>query len=294
MEENRFFGFEVELTGITQIMAADNLIKALGPEAKLINPKRKKRITRFVIKDKDRRLWKVCSDSSVEAKINVKSEHEPEAYRVEIVTPKLTWQDWDTIDRVLFALADCGAVITQTCGLHVHVDVEDFDEKALRQLCCFFYYHEGKLMRIAKTHKRRAKYCLPTRDDFIEMITGQEGDRVWDLETAWYISNFDGDDPSGCSHYHSSRYQGFNLHSFFEGNGIEFRIFNSSLSRDEVKSYVTLVLQIVEHCRRRKRARWKRRNLRPEKKDVKRFLRLIGISPRQNAVTWNTLTARLD
>ena len=38
MEENRFFGFEVELTGITHIMAADNLIKALGPEAKLINP----------------------------------------------------------------------------------------------------------------------------------------------------------------------------------------------------------------------------------------------------------------
>ena len=148
-------------------------------------------------------------------------------------------------------------------------------------------------MRIAKTHKRRAKYCLPMSDVFIERLNRQDN-RKWNLELAWYITYSDSADPRGERHYHSSRYQGFNLHSFFEGNGIEFRIFNSSVSRDEVKSYVTLVLQIIEHCRHRKRARWKRRNLRPEKKDVKRFLRLIGISPRQNAVTWNTLTARLD
>lgn len=64
-----------------------------------------------------------------------------------------------------------------------------------------------------------------------------------EIEKIYYSSVNDGY-TGGISHEHycPARYRGINLHSFFTGKGIEFRLFNGTTHAGKIKSYVQFCL----------------------------------------------------
>lgn len=286
------FGIEIELSGIPQYFACGAMSYAL-------NKPREKRFKKngdfdcYAVVDEKGRSWEIHSDRSVQIKRICKSGAPDDDYRVEFVTPRITWEDLESVCRILYFFEDSGGIVTKSCGLHLHVDVGDFDASDIRRLCRYYFYHEPMLLKILNVHNERVKYCLPMSEELVTRIGDRRHPTLGDLRLDWYGTYRDENDPLGKTRYHRSRYHGLNLHSLWKGRGIEFRAFNSTLDGKLVLSYVTLILCMLDKVKGIRSCRWSNRNEFPDNKAIRRWLNQLGISSTENAVAWNNLTAAL-
>ena len=66
---------------------------------------------------------------------------------------------------------------------------------------------------------------------------------VAQIRSIWYEGN-----PDTSSHYNKSRYAIINLHSFFQGKGIEIRLFNGTLNTEQTKANIIFSCAMVEYA----------------------------------------------
>ena len=293
MNRTTKIGLEFEMTGIYKSETVELLRKYMKASC-YDEFLRNNIVCSYGVEDAENRSWKIVHDSSIEPKRTLRSKEAADAYRVELITPLITWDDLDTVNGLLYDFADHGASTTKTCGLHIHADISDFDAADIRRLCNNFYYNEPKLLKILNVNNERAKYCLPMREEFIKRIGNIRCPTMKDLRSAWYEVHRDEKDLFGETRYHLSRYHGLNLHSLWRGTGVEFRLFNSTLEGNLVKSYVTLVLCMIDAVKEKRACRRSNRNEFPDNKAIRRWLNQLGISSTENAVAWNNLTSALD
>lgn len=77
------------------------------------------------ITDNEGKIWRFVYDSSIHATHQVGRQQIPiddGTYKVEMNSPKLEYREMGKLQEVVRVLRHAGAVVNQSCGMHVHVD----------------------------------------------------------------------------------------------------------------------------------------------------------------------------
>lgn len=240
--KNQCFGVEVEMTGITREQAAQVLADYFGTAPQ----HRGRTYDSWIVKDPDGKEWKLMSDSSIQTECKTSFGYEPTddpAYRVEMVTPKLTYAELPKLQECVLLMRKAGAKVNSSCGIHVHVDAANHNRQSLKNLIGIMYSKEDILFKALQVNESRAKrWCKKVREPMLRKartLSSEETTDLTQLEQIWYEG-----DVSSTEHYNWTRYYALNLHSVFYRGTVEWRCFNSTLHAGKVAAYVNLCLAI--------------------------------------------------
>lgn len=234
--KKQVYGVEVEMVGIGNKAGAKVIAKYFGTEAYFDGGYYDK----WCAKDRQGRVWTCMNDGSLNGYENT-----------EMVTPILGWDDMDDLQEVVRALRKAGGKADGSCGIHVHVGANEHTPATLKNLLNLVYIRYDVLEK-ALNFTARKRWCKKANKDFMADINKAKPNTDNKLAEYWYgtgssysgEASYDGKvGPNTVSykksqHYDSSRYQLVNLHSYFQGKGVEFRAFNGTMHAGEIKAYV--------------------------------------------------------
>ncbi len=233
--KNQTFGIELELTGITRKDAAKVIADYYGTTSYYAGSV----YETYEATDRQGRKWKAMSDSSIRAE-RKNGQTATAEYRCEIVTPVCKWEDIADIQEIVRQLRHKGAIANSSCGIHVHVGAERHTAKTLRNLVNIMTSKEDILFKaIGVTPDRANRWCKKTEQRFVEEMNRTKPTTTANVERIWYNGS-----SHRYEHYDSSRYRALNLHSLWQGKGIEFRCFNGTTHAGKIKTYIQLCLAI--------------------------------------------------
>lgn len=242
MLKNQLFGVEVEMTGITREKAARLVAEVLGttpshPESNCYHTR--------TIADQAARKWKIMRDSSIEAIRNDGTSEPLDEYRVEFVTPPLSYSDIELLQNIIRKLRENGAKAHSSCGIHIHVDGANHTAVSLRRLVNFMTARQDLIYEALQIGDRESNWCHKLNKTLLDAMKKDKNLTKEKAEEIWYSRANDG----YCGgidhqHYNATRYHGVNLHSFFTKGTVEFRLFNSTLHAGKIKAYIQFCLAV--------------------------------------------------
>ncbi|WP_027086982.1 amidoligase family protein [Cohnella panacarvi] len=146
----------------------------------------------------------------------------------ELKPPPIRWEDRGQIRAMLARLRAAGATANWSCGIHVHVGLEPWGEKAIPLWIEAALSYQDALRTLLDTSEDRLIYCPPVTPEMRE----------------WSRTN-----PTGESLCRPGRPQshrcGINLAAWFDIGTVEIRYANGSLDDDEVLNTIELALRFV-------------------------------------------------
>lgn len=238
--KDQCFGVEVEMTGICREEAAWVLAEYFRMEPQYKGGA----YGTWNVTDSNGKIWKLMSDSSIYIEHKTDTGYEPTDdtdYRVEMVTPKLTYDELPKLRDCVRLLQRAGAKVNSSCGIHVHVDAANHNRQSLKNLIGIMFSKEDILFKALQVNEgRAAQWCKKVREPMLmkaRELSSDETKDLTELEDIWY-EGF----PDRRAHYNRSRYYALNLHSVFYRGTVEFRCFNSTLDPGRVAAYVNLCL----------------------------------------------------
>lgn len=254
--KDQYFGMEDEMTGITREQAARALAQLFGTSAKYVGGVYDK----WTVKDKEGKTWALVSDASIKTERKTGERYmatDSRTYAVEMVTPKLTYNEIPKLQRVIRALRNAGAKVNKSCGLHIHVDAANHNRQSLKNLLSIMFSKEDILFKALKVNEDRANHwCKKVREPMLEKVrkrlNAEETKDLTKLENIWY-EGFE-DIHGRESHYNNSRYYALNLHSVFYRGTVEFRCFNATLNAEKAAAYLHLCLAMSAESIRQRNA----------------------------------------
>ena len=206
--------------------------------------------------DNKARGWKILSDSSIVPMRKTQGEL-VEAfsrdYKVELVSPILTYADIEPLQELVRMLRKAGAVSDSkySSGIHIHVDATPHTPNTLKNLVNLMASKEDLLYKSLNIDMERLRYCKKVNDDLIATIKKKKPQTLEALADIWYAGYGNKD---RTRHYHNSRYHGLNLHSTFTKGTVEFRLFNGTLHAGKIKAYIQFCLAISHQALNQKSA----------------------------------------
>jgi len=165
----------------------------------------------------------------------------------EVVSPILTMADMPVLQDIVRALRRGGAMVDDQCGIHVHVDGSPLTAEDLGRLTALVYQREDLLHKALRFGLHRERWAAKTPEDKAKRLRRAKTKDA--AKRAWYGRRNRYDRDPAREHYHSSRYAGLNLHSFFYRGTVEFRWFAATLHAGKVRAYVTLCMALVARAR---------------------------------------------
>ncbi len=234
------FGVEIEMTGLTREQAAKAAAELWNSTARHTG----RGYDAWEVTDLEGKVWKFMSDGSISSERWCNGEYvsaNNSEYRVEMVTPKLGFDEIPKLQEAVRAVRKAHAKVNESCGIHVHIDASRFDNQSLKNLMSIMYSKEDLLFQALQVPESRVqRWCQPVREDMLQqarrMTAGASRSR---LERIWYQG-----DVNRTEHYNWTRYHALNLHSVFYRGTVEYRMFNSTLHAGRVKAYIHLALGI--------------------------------------------------
>lgn len=242
------FGIEIEMTGITRRNAAVLMAEYFGTGIHHDGGT----YDTWTATDSKGRTWKAMSDASLRAEQRMASRRVPATreYQTEVVSPILSYDDIENLQELVRLLRRNGALVNETCGIHIHVGAERFTPQTLRNIVNIIASKEDILYKALAINPRRMSYCKKTNEKLIETINRRKPKTMADLADIWYE-----EDPFGrTNHYNSTRYHGLNLHATFTKGTVEFRLFNGTLHAGEIKAYIQFCLAVAHQALAQKKA----------------------------------------
>jgi hypothetical protein len=235
----RTIGIEIEMIGRTRTEIAKAVQFVVGGDVIHVVDQEDDSITHEEVRTANGLIWKVEDDDSLQA---------PEDQRAELCSPVLTDADLPTLKSVVAAIAATGAYTNSSCGIHVHIGAEDATVEHVCSLIDVMIEEEPRLVEDFECSANRLdKFAKPMSEEFIQRFKTSRPQSNADLETLWY------GEPSNpnwlTDRYHSSRYRGLNLQSYFFRFTIEFRYFDSTLDPDRIEAYVMRCIHIADKAR---------------------------------------------
>ena len=241
--KDQCFGVEVEMTGITRRQAAEALAAYFGTSVHYCGTY----YDAWGVTDPEGKVWKLMSDSSIKPEKKTAGGYisasgmDSGEYRVEMVTPKLTYAELLKFQECVRRVRKAGAKVNGSCGIHVHVDAANHNRQSLKNLIGIMYSKEDILFKALQVDPNRAdEYCKKVRENMLRQartLSSDETKDLTELEAIWY-----GGRDGHTDHYNWTRYHALNLHSVFYRGTVEFRCFNSTLDPARVAAYVNLCL----------------------------------------------------
>ena len=146
------------------------------------------------------------------------------------------------LQEVVRCLRRSGAIVNESCGMHVHVDASNHTARSLKNALTIMYSKEDILFQALRVQTSREEYyCKKVRPVVLEVIRKMPNSTISmdKLKDVWY----EGRDGSH-THYDSTRYYALNLHAVFSKGTLEWRCFESTLHAGKVRANITLALAI--------------------------------------------------
>lgn len=244
MLKKQRFGIEMEMTGITRNKAAQVIADYFGTSVEYAGTTYNK----YIAKDNNGRKWTVMSDSSImacrkdEFGNNVPASHE---YKSEVVSPILKYTDIEDLQEIVRRLRAAGALVNNSCGIHIHIDGKKHTPQSLRRLVNFVTARQDLIYEALEIGDRGEHWCKKLNSEILKNLKSQKDLSKKMVEEIWYSPCNDGYS-NGVDHHHynQTRYHGINLHSYFSKGTVEFRLFNATLHAGKIKAYVQFCLAI--------------------------------------------------
>jgi hypothetical protein len=191
----------------------------------------------------DGRVWRVVYDSSIKAQkkgANGRKIPADDSFKCELVSPILNYQnDIDLTQAIIRKLRKAGAFTNESCGIHAHLDGAPHTPQSIRNFVNIIASKNDLLYKALQIKADRMVYCKKIDRYLVERMNRLKPTTFGEISDIWYA----GYNENRANHYHHSRYQFLNLHSFFTGNHtIELRGFNSELHAGKVCTYIVLAL----------------------------------------------------
>lgn len=230
--KNMGFGVEVELIG-----SRENASRIVAEYFGTHNEYKGTYYDTWKAYDRQGRAWEFMSDSSVG---NGRSNS------CEMVTPLLSYEDIEDLQEVVRQLKHNGYRADSSCGIHIHVDNSGMTVQQVKNLVNLVSSHEELIYQSLQIRENgREQWCKKTARVFKDgMNNGKKVKTLNDLKHLWYGTSGYGLDRSN-NHYDFSRYHLLNLHSMWQGKGIEFRCFNGTTHAGKIKAYIQFCLALV-------------------------------------------------
>ena len=268
------FGIEIEFTGITRKQAAECIKKQMNSMAMDYMGGS---YSTYDVVDNLGRTWKIVSDSSIEAqrkkdKTIISADSD---YRVELVSPILTYVDIEPLQEIVRALREAGAIVSKSCGIHIHIDATKHTPNSLKNLVNLMASKEDLLYKSLDIDQARFKYCKKVNEELIKTINKKKPKTIEALADIWYQSY---GSEARSRHYHQSRYHGLNLHSTFTKGTVEFRLFNSTTHAGKIKAYIQFCLALSQQALSQKTASAKRTYTNNEKYTFRCWMLRLGLN----------------
>lgn len=238
--KTQMFGIEIEMTGITRKAAAECVKEQISS---IWLEHFGGTYDAYHVMDEKGRKWKIVSDGSIEAqkKTGTRLTYAPSEYKVELVSPILTYEDIESLQEIIRALRSKGAITNASCGIHIHVDAANHTPRSLKNLVNLMASKEDLLYKSLQIDPERLRYCKKVNEELISTINKKKPKTLEQLADVWYAGY--GFEDRG-KHYHQSRYHGLNLHSVFNRGTVEFRLFNSTTHAGKIKAYIQFCLAL--------------------------------------------------
>lgn len=234
------------MTGLTRRQAAEALGGLFGTQFRYLGGTYKA----YEVPDREDKVWKIVYDSSIRPVRPERSRYPEDEYKVEMNSPKLECSEMGKLQEVVRTLRHAGAVVNDSCGMHVHVDASNHTPQSLKNALSIMYSKEDILFKALKVNEHRVeRWCKKVREPMLEKIRKLPADTTMErLKREWY----DGQDGS-YQHYNWTRYYALNLHSVFYRGTLEWRCFESTLHAGKVRANITLALAISAQAINQKR-----------------------------------------
>lgn len=290
--KDQCFGLEDEMTGITREEAANALAVYFGTTARHTGGG----YDAWTVRDHEGKEWKLMSDGSIQGERKCRERYEgtdDARYRVELVTPKLTYNELPKLQEVIRTLRTAGAKVNDSCGLHVHIDGANHNRQSLKNLLSIMFSKEDILFKALQVNEDRARrWCQKVREPMLKKARRLSSDETTDLtrlERIWY----DGD-VSHSEHYNWTRYYACNLHSMFYRGTVEFRMFNATMHAGRAAAYVRLCLAMSAQAINQRSAVMRRTASENELFTFRVWLVRMGLNGEEFKTTRNHLLANLE
>ncbi len=283
--KNQTFGVEIELTGITRCQAASIIAKYFNTSSIHEGGSYDK----YEVMDNKGRKWTAMSDGSIRTE-KKDGTQVGSAYSCEIVTPICRWEDIEDIQEIVRKLRHKGAIANSSCGIHVHIGAERHTAKTLRNLVNIMASKEDLIFKALGVSQTRAdRWCKKVRQEFVERMNKTKPTSTDSVEQIWY-----GGRTQRYHHYDSSRYHALNLHSLWQGKGIEFRCFNGTTHAGKIKTYIQLCLAISNQALTQNGASAKKTITTNEKYTFRTWLLRLGMIGEEFETARKFLLENLD
>lgn len=153
MKDQRF-GIEIEMTGLTRRKAAQVLAEQLSGQ----ETHQGGGYDAYAVLDNQRRKWKIVNDSSIRPETRLG--RAGEAYRVELVSPICTYADIPVIQELIRKLRGAGAMVNDSCGIHIHVNASPHNALTLRNITNIMASKEDLIYKALQVSvAREHSYC---------------------------------------------------------------------------------------------------------------------------------------
>ena len=175
-------------------------------------------------------------------------------------------RDISIVSKAAKAVVKCGASVNEHCGLHVHVDVSDFDENDVGRLILYWMVVEKILMLALPERRWDNKYCKMLdpnemfeknpynnfmQNTFIKKYS--KIPRSW-FEVARIFRPFD-----GLFSINTAKRRTMNINNFYKAleantnhrKTIEFRWPEGTLCSNDIKSWIVLFVNFVDFVKSR-------------------------------------------
>lgn len=242
------------MTGITRRQAAQAIALLFGTSWEY----RGGSYRTYGVFDQEGKVWKLVRDTSIHT-TETAGDHQigtdDDNYSVEMTSPKLEYAEMGKLQEVVRALRHAGAVVNDSCGMHVHVDASNHTPQSLKNALSIMYSKEDILFLALKVNENRVdRWCKKVRQPVLEQVRRLPTSASMDqIQRLWY-----GDCDGSTFHYDGTRYHALNLHSVFYRGTLEWRCFESTLHAGKVRANITLALAISAMAINQKRTQMKK------------------------------------
>jgi len=177
--------------------------------------------------------------------------------------------DIQHIAEVAGGLKQAGVEVNDNCGLHVHVEVKDFDQTQMGVLIAHYLKWEWMLLNMVPERRQKNYFCRPLLREFIRkgrlwvsLVTGftaseerqyvcVPAEKISPL-TIWGFYCPHNLEP----HENPCRYRSVNLVNYatslvnpiYNRRTVEFRLPEGTLSKTDVANWIRLFVNFVDWC----------------------------------------------
>ncbi len=171
--------------------------------------------------------WKLVTDSSLNSKRGFRS--------YELVSPILQGQEGiDNLRKVLEIIENAGCQVNKSCGIHVHVGIQEYTVKNLTNLIKFYGKYEEEIDMVVAPSRRDTRWARPL------MI-----DSIWNNLNK--CTTFEDVQNLMCT-----RYKKINVFSYRRYGTVEFRQHGGSVNADKVCSWVIMLTNMCDKVAKKK------------------------------------------